>query len=54
MLAAVILYPHQVEPDDEQYKWIKENLKRWTYISFFGEIYLMNLTDVMAFKLRWT
>lgn len=54
LLATIIVYPHEIESaDEEQYKWIKENLKRWTYISFFGEVYLMNLTDVMAFKLRW-
>jgi len=53
MLAAVTLYPHPIEPDNEQYEWIEENLKKWTYISFFGEVYLMNLTDATAFKLRW-
>lgn len=52
-LAVLILYPHQIEPDIEQYKWIEENLKRWTYVSLFDEVYLMNLEDVMAFKLRW-
>lgn len=55
LLSVVILYPHQVEPDGkEKYEWIKENLKRGTYVSFFGEVYLMNLEDVMAFKLRWS
>ena len=53
MLDGIILYPHQIEPDNEQYEWIKGNLKRWTYISFFGEVYFKNLEDAMAFKLRW-
>jgi len=52
-LAAFILYPHQIELNNEQYEWIEENLKRWTYVSFFDGVYLMNLEDVMAFKLRW-
>lgn len=55
LLATLILYPHEIKSaSKEQHEWIEENLKRWAYISFFGEIYLMNLTDVMAFKLRWT
>ncbi len=53
LFAAVIIYPHQVEPNEEQYEWIKENLKKGRYVSFFQEVYFMNLEDVMAFKLVW-
>lgn len=52
-LATIILYPHEIQSNDEQHEWIKENLKRWAYISFFDDVYLMNVEDAMAFKLRW-
>ena len=53
-LVTITLYPHEIpSADEEQHEWIKENLKRWTYILFFDKVHLMNVEDAMAFKLRW-